>query len=149
MKSKLWFRKQIEEDKVQQLTIMNLVVEFENASTAKDDLRKAYEECNDIPQEKRVLIDTLLKEESDKYYEMHNALIIPGPADILQAAKHRKTTEIRKGGHDCERLTHEYRKIIEDASEDDHFTRGPWLSAVHYLVAEGGITIGCFDDMKT
>ncbi|GKE06327.1 hypothetical protein Tco_1398345 [Tanacetum coccineum] len=66
--------KQIEEDKVRQLAIMNLAVEFENAIIAKDDMRKAYEECNDISEEKRALIDTFLKEESDKDYEMHNAL---------------------------------------------------------------------------
>ncbi|GKD04968.1 hypothetical protein Tco_1179942 [Tanacetum coccineum] len=71
---KAMVQKQIEEDKVRQLTIMNLTVEFENASIAKDDLRKAYEECNDIPKEKRALVDTFLKEESDKDYEMHNAL---------------------------------------------------------------------------
>nr|GEX12130.1 hypothetical protein [Tanacetum cinerariifolium] len=46
--------------------------------------------------------------------------------------------------------TQEYvRKITEEASEDDHFTRGPWLSAVQYLAAEGSITTGCFGDMKT
>nr|GEY76718.1 hypothetical protein [Tanacetum cinerariifolium] len=41
------------------------------------------------------------------------------------------------------------RKITEEASEDDHFTRGPWLNAVQYLAAEGSITTGCFGDMKT
>ncbi|GJW20305.1 transposase, MuDR, MULE transposase domain protein [Tanacetum coccineum] len=41
------------------------------------------------------------------------------------------------------------RKINEEASEDDHFTRGPWLSAVQYLAAEGSIATGCFGDMKT
>ncbi|GJY22430.1 hypothetical protein Tco_0396088 [Tanacetum coccineum] len=46
---------------------MNLAVEFENASIAKDDPRKAYDECSDIPQEKRALIDTFLKQESDTY----------------------------------------------------------------------------------
>nr|GEW15035.1 hypothetical protein [Tanacetum cinerariifolium] len=45
-----------------------------NASIAKDDLRKALDECNDIPQEKRALTDTFLKQKSDKGYEMHNAL---------------------------------------------------------------------------
>ncbi|GJX04629.1 hypothetical protein Tco_0190545 [Tanacetum coccineum] len=30
---------------------MELAVRFGNASTAKEDLRKAYEKCNDIPQE--------------------------------------------------------------------------------------------------
>ncbi|GKC61008.1 hypothetical protein Tco_1088606, partial [Tanacetum coccineum] len=68
MKSKLG----IEEDKVRQLVIMNLSVEYNNACTAKDELRNAYEKCTDIPQEKRVLINTFLKQESDKDYEMHN-----------------------------------------------------------------------------
>nr|GEU57718.1 hypothetical protein [Tanacetum cinerariifolium] len=46
--------------------------------------------------------------------------------------------------------THEYvRKITDEASEDDHFTHGPWLSAVQYLAVEGSITTGCFGDMKT
>ncbi|GKC16949.1 transposase, MuDR, MULE transposase domain protein [Tanacetum coccineum] len=76
--------------------------------------------------------------------------IIPGPAGILQAAKLCKTTKIREGGHNCEMSTHEYvRKITEEASEDDHFTCGPWLSAVQYLAAEGSIATRCFGDMKT
>nr|GEV18583.1 hypothetical protein [Tanacetum cinerariifolium] len=33
-------------------------------------MRKAYERCNDIPQENRALIDTFLKQESDKDYEI-------------------------------------------------------------------------------
>ncbi|GKF96681.1 hypothetical protein Tco_0292502 [Tanacetum coccineum] len=37
----------------------------------KDDLRKAYGKCNDIPQESRALIDTFLKEGSDKDYELN------------------------------------------------------------------------------
>nr|GEZ89374.1 hypothetical protein [Tanacetum cinerariifolium] len=142
--------KQIEKDKVRQLAIMNLAVQFKNASIAKDDQRKAYEECNGIPQEKRALIDTVVKEESDKDCEMHNDLIIHDPAGILQAAKLRKTTEIREGSYDYEIPTQEYvREIVEDTSKDNHFTRGPWLSTVQYLAAEGGIIIVCFGDMKT
>ncbi|GKB37098.1 hypothetical protein Tco_0882040 [Tanacetum coccineum] len=67
-------QKQIEEDKVHQLAIMNLAVEYDNACTSKDELQNAYEKCTDIPQEKRVLIDAFLKQESNKDYEMHNAL---------------------------------------------------------------------------
>ncbi|GJT87350.1 hypothetical protein Tco_1069067 [Tanacetum coccineum] len=51
-------QKQIDEAKVRQLAIMNLAVEYDNACTAKDDLRKAYEECNDIPQEKLFILDS-------------------------------------------------------------------------------------------
>nr|GFB79143.1 hypothetical protein [Tanacetum cinerariifolium] len=37
--------KQINEDMVHQKAILNLVLQFDNACTAKDDLRKAYEKC--------------------------------------------------------------------------------------------------------
>nr|GEW63200.1 hypothetical protein [Tanacetum cinerariifolium] len=57
-------QKQIDEDMVRQKSIMNLALQFDNACTAKDDLRKAYEKCNNIPQESRALIDTFLKEAS-------------------------------------------------------------------------------------
>nr|GEX84992.1 hypothetical protein [Tanacetum cinerariifolium] len=76
--------------------------------------------------------------------------ILPGPAGIVQAAKLRKTIDIREGGHECVTPTHEYvRKIIEDTSEDDHFTLGSWLIAIEYLNTEGGSESGCFDDIKT
>nr|GEV89470.1 hypothetical protein [Tanacetum cinerariifolium] len=69
---------------------------------------------------------------------------------ILQAMKLHKTAKIREGGHDCEISTQEYvMKIIKDVSDDDHFTRDVWLSAVQYLDIERGIAIGCFSDMKT
>ncbi|GJU26853.1 hypothetical protein Tco_1165474 [Tanacetum coccineum] len=64
--------------------------------------------------------------------------------------KLRKTTEIREDAHECVIPPQEYaRKIIEDASEDDHFMHGPWFSVVQYLDVEGGITSGCFGDIKT
>ncbi|GKB05465.1 hypothetical protein Tco_0833660 [Tanacetum coccineum] len=71
---KVMVEKQIEEDKVRQLAIMNLAVEYDDACGAKDDVRKAYEECNHIQQETRALIDTFLKEGSNKDYDMHNSL---------------------------------------------------------------------------
>ncbi|GJW36116.1 hypothetical protein Tco_0059036 [Tanacetum coccineum] len=57
-------QKQIDEDNIHQQAIIDLTVQFDKASTTKDDMRKAYEECKDIPQEIRVLIDTFLKDES-------------------------------------------------------------------------------------
>nr|GEU52279.1 transposase, MuDR, MULE transposase domain protein [Tanacetum cinerariifolium] len=66
--------KQIKEDRDRQMAITNLAHEFDNACTAKDELRKAYEECRDIPLEQRALIENFLKIESDKDYKMHNAL---------------------------------------------------------------------------
>ncbi|GJU20859.1 hypothetical protein Tco_1154201 [Tanacetum coccineum] len=75
--------KQIEEDRGRQLVIMNLAHEFNDACTAKDHLRKAYEECRDIPLDQRALIDNFLKIKSDLNYEMNNAL-------LLKAAKLEK-----------------------------------------------------------
>ncbi|GKA66807.1 hypothetical protein Tco_0766615 [Tanacetum coccineum] len=63
-----------DEDIIRQKAIIKLAVQFDNASTAKNDLRKAYEKCNDIPQESRALIDTFLKQESDKNYKMNLAM---------------------------------------------------------------------------
>nr|GEW81284.1 hypothetical protein [Tanacetum cinerariifolium] len=57
-------QKLIDEDMVHQKAILDLALQFDNAYTAKDDLRKAYEKCNHIPQDSRALIDTFLKEGS-------------------------------------------------------------------------------------
>ncbi|GJX91581.1 reverse transcriptase domain-containing protein [Tanacetum coccineum] len=44
--------------------------------------------------------------------------------------------------------TQEYvRKINEHVFEDDHFTLGPWLSAVAYLHGEGLMASSCLGDM--
>nr|GEW89620.1 kinesin-like protein KIN-7D, mitochondrial [Tanacetum cinerariifolium] len=40
--------------------------------------RKAYEKCNNIPQESRALIDTFLKDESDKDYELNLSIAVSG-----------------------------------------------------------------------
>ncbi|GJZ39934.1 hypothetical protein Tco_0586497 [Tanacetum coccineum] len=61
-------------DKARQNAILELTVQFHNACTAKDDMKKAYEKCNDIPQESRALIDTFLKEKSYKDYEINLAI---------------------------------------------------------------------------
>ncbi|GJS23055.1 hypothetical protein Tco_0451687 [Tanacetum coccineum] len=54
--------KQIEEDKFRQQTIMNLAMQYDNACTTKDDLRNAYENCNDIPQDIRDLIEDRVRQ---------------------------------------------------------------------------------------
>ncbi|GJV38014.1 protein phosphatase [Tanacetum coccineum] len=58
-------QKLIDEDMVRQKAILDLALQFDNACTTKDDLRKAYEKCNDISQESRALIDAFLKKRSD------------------------------------------------------------------------------------
>ncbi|GJS38930.1 hypothetical protein Tco_0563973 [Tanacetum coccineum] len=52
----------INEDKGRQDVLLNLAFQFEDSCAVRDNLRKAYEKCNDIPQESRALICTLLKE---------------------------------------------------------------------------------------
>ncbi|GJV95636.1 GPCR kinase [Tanacetum coccineum] len=64
-------QKLIDEDKVHQNAVLDLALQFKNSCTAKDDLKKAYEKCNDISQESRALIDAFLKEGSDKDYELN------------------------------------------------------------------------------
>nr|GFA58241.1 hypothetical protein [Tanacetum cinerariifolium] len=78
-------QKQIDEDMVCQKATLDLALQFDNACTAKEDLRKAYEKCNDIPQESRALIDTFLKEGSDKDYERNLSMYGKG--------ENRKTNE--------------------------------------------------------
>ncbi|GKA22053.1 hypothetical protein Tco_0708015 [Tanacetum coccineum] len=67
--------KQIQEHQGRQLSIMNLGHQFNNAITAKDELRKAYEECRDIPLEQRAKIENFLKIESELDHQMQNALL--------------------------------------------------------------------------
>ncbi|GJS29081.1 hypothetical protein Tco_0489701 [Tanacetum coccineum] len=64
-------KKLIDEDKGRQNVILNLALQFKNSCTVKNDLRNAYEKCTDISQESRALIDSFLKEGSDKDYELN------------------------------------------------------------------------------
>ncbi|GKE85134.1 hypothetical protein Tco_1558876, partial [Tanacetum coccineum] len=66
--------KQIQEDRGRQIAIMNLGHQFDNVITTKDELRKAYEECRDIPLVQRALIEKFLKIESELDQQMQNAL---------------------------------------------------------------------------
>ncbi|GJV91788.1 hypothetical protein Tco_1539601 [Tanacetum coccineum] len=104
---KVMVHKQIEEDKLHQLAILNLVAEFENVSIAKDNLRKIYDECSYIPQKKRASIDTYLKQESDKDYEMHNA----------HRSRHAKRHEDDGGKHELHRNKAEKEKFIRNYRE--------------------------------
>nr|GEY66753.1 hypothetical protein [Tanacetum cinerariifolium] len=86
--------KQIQEDRGRQLKMMNLAYEFNDASTAKDELRKAYEECGDIPLEQRALIEIFLKIETDLDYEMNNDLLLK--ATMLEKQIRDKTGWIQQ-----------------------------------------------------
>nr|GEV05393.1 hypothetical protein [Tanacetum cinerariifolium]GEV86605.1 hypothetical protein [Tanacetum cinerariifolium] len=68
--------KQIQEDRVCQLAMRNLAHEFNDASTAKDELGKVYEKCIDIPLEQRDLIEIFLKTKAELDYQMNNVLLL-------------------------------------------------------------------------
>ncbi|GJT57955.1 RNA-directed DNA polymerase, eukaryota [Tanacetum coccineum] len=148
---------------IREKAILDLALQFDNACTAKDDLRKAYEKCNDIPQESRALIDTFFKEESDKDYELNLSItcaetstpnqkpirIIPSPAGIIQAAKLLKQRDILLGWDGIVISTQEYmKKVVEDVGEDEDFKSGPWVSATEYVNTNGGIVSGCLGDIE-
>ncbi|GKB75905.1 hypothetical protein Tco_0942800, partial [Tanacetum coccineum] len=61
----------INEDKGHQDVLLDLAFQFEDSCVVSDDLRKTYEKCNDISQESRALICTLLKESSKKDRKLH------------------------------------------------------------------------------
>ncbi|GJR79623.1 hypothetical protein Tco_0150408 [Tanacetum coccineum] len=87
-------QKLIDEDMVRQKEILDLALQFDNACTAKDDFRKAYEKCNDILQESRALIDTFLKEGFDKDYELN--LSMYGKAAKIEKQINAKLVWLRK-----------------------------------------------------
>nr|GEY48208.1 hypothetical protein [Tanacetum cinerariifolium] len=136
--------------------ILDLPLQFDNACTVKDDLRKAYEKCNHIPQESRALIDTFLKEGSDKDYEL-NLSMYEKAAKIekLMNAKlvwlkkkynYRSQTHIGDGAL---MSTQKYvQKVIEDVGEDDDFKSGAWVSATNSANAYGGTVTGCLRDIE-
>ncbi|GJV28679.1 hypothetical protein Tco_1385127 [Tanacetum coccineum] len=61
----------INEDKGRQDALLELAFRFEDSCAVREDLRKAYEKCNDISQDSRALICTLLKESAEKDRKLH------------------------------------------------------------------------------
>ncbi|PWA73610.1 hypothetical protein CTI12_AA260060 [Artemisia annua] len=65
--------------------------------------------------------------------------IIPGPTGIVQLAKRRKQADISEGRQERVISTQEYtRTVLEDVEVDEDFSRGPRLSAVDFVDANGG-----------
>ncbi|GKC39445.1 hypothetical protein Tco_1051829 [Tanacetum coccineum] len=61
----------INEDKGRQDALLDLAFRFEDSCDVRDDLRKAYDKCNDISRESRALIGTFLKESSENDHKLH------------------------------------------------------------------------------
>ncbi|GJU08160.1 hypothetical protein Tco_1124590 [Tanacetum coccineum] len=72
----------INEDKGRQDALLELAFWFEDSCAVRDDLRKAYEKCNDIPRESCALIGTFLKESSKNDHKLH--LSMYGKASWLE-----------------------------------------------------------------
>ncbi|GJX08825.1 retrovirus-related pol polyprotein from transposon TNT 1-94 [Tanacetum coccineum] len=128
-------QKLIDEDKGRQNAILDLALQFENSCTAKNDLRKAYEKCNDISQESRALIDTFLKEGYDKDYELNLSM-------YEKAAKLEKQMDAKLAWLLKNTTTAHKKKVVEDVGEDDDFKSGTWVSATNYVTATGGTVTG-------
>ncbi|GKC11221.1 hypothetical protein Tco_1008003 [Tanacetum coccineum] len=84
----------INEDKGRQDALLELAFLFEDSCAVRDDLRKAYEKCNDISQESRALIGTLLKESSEKDRKLH--LSMYGKAAQLEKQMGAKLAWLRE-----------------------------------------------------
>nr|GEX46905.1 RNA recognition motif domain, nucleotide-binding alpha-beta plait domain protein [Tanacetum cinerariifolium] len=125
---------------VRQKAILDLALQFDNACTAKDDLRKAYKKCNNIPQKSSALIDDFLKEGSDKDYDLNlsmyeNTAKIEKQMNAKLAWLVENTTTAHKSIYVAKMLkekvfildsdealmsTQEYiKKVIEDVGGDD------------------------------
>ncbi|GJV29407.1 hypothetical protein Tco_1385855 [Tanacetum coccineum] len=72
----------INEDKGRQDALLELAFRFEDSCAVRDDLRKAYEKCNDMSQESRALICTFLKESFGNDHKLH--LSMYGKASRLE-----------------------------------------------------------------
>ncbi|GKA12585.1 hypothetical protein Tco_0692131 [Tanacetum coccineum] len=84
----------INEDKGLQDALLELAFRFEDSCAVKDDLRKAYEKCNDMSQESRALICTFLKESSGNDRKLH--LSMYGKASQLEKHMGAKLAWLRE-----------------------------------------------------
>ncbi|GKB36329.1 hypothetical protein Tco_0881271, partial [Tanacetum coccineum] len=109
-------QKLIDEDMVRQKAILDLALQFDNACTAKDDLRKAYKKCNDIPQESSLFGTTRVE---PSFSTPNPVRIIPGTASIVQQAKMLKENVFIFYSDEALMSTQEYmQKVVEDVGED-------------------------------
>ncbi|GJZ14132.1 hypothetical protein Tco_0549362 [Tanacetum coccineum] len=89
----------INEDKGRQDILLNLAFQFEDSCAIRDDLRRTYEKCNDISQESRALIYTLLKESSEKDRELHLSM-----SSSLAITSSRLSSDVSDAGLPSEKV---------------------------------------------
>ncbi|GJR19363.1 transposase, MuDR, MULE transposase domain protein [Tanacetum coccineum] len=142
-------QKQIDEDMVRQKAILDLAMQFDNACTAKEGLRKAYEKF-------RIILDFagIVQLYSSTRVEpspltSNPVRIIPGPAGIVQQVKLLKEKVYILDSDGALMSTQEYmQNVVEDVGEDDDFKSGAWISATNYVTATGGTVTGCLGDIN-
>ncbi|GJQ90139.1 hypothetical protein Tco_0001278 [Tanacetum coccineum] len=138
-------QKQIDEDMVHQKAILDLALQFDNACTTKEDLRKAYEKFfdlddSDIPLVTRVFV---LRSSSSAHvepssYTPNPVIIIPGPAGVVQLSN----SICVEPSSSTPTL-----KVVEDVGEDADFNSGAWVNATNYVNAFGGTVTRCLGDI--
>ncbi|GJY17358.1 hypothetical protein Tco_0388849 [Tanacetum coccineum] len=103
----------IKEDKGRQDALLELAFRFEDSCAVRDDLRKAYEKCNDMSQESRALICTFLKESSGNDHKL--LLSMYGKASWLEKHMGAKLAWLQ------EKYTHHTREeaLRETLEEED------------------------------
>ncbi|GJY79187.1 hypothetical protein Tco_0484988 [Tanacetum coccineum] len=159
-------QKQIDEDMVRQKAILDLALQFDNACTVKDDLRKAYEKSTNLNNENDqwelsldiddfdlrstpVMCPSSSTRVETSPSTQRSVRIIPDPAGIVQLAKLRKQKDVQLGLDGAVMSTQEYmKKDIEDVGEDENFKSGSWVSTTDYVNANGGTMSGCLRDIK-
>nr|GEX41141.1 reverse transcriptase domain-containing protein [Tanacetum cinerariifolium] len=96
-------------------------------NTAGDHRKLQLNELNEL-RDQAYENSLIYKEQTKKLHDgkIKNRIFNVGDQVLLFNSRLKIFSEIREGGHNCEMLTQEYvRKITEEASDDDHFTRGP------------------------
>ncbi|GKB33039.1 transposase, MuDR, MULE transposase domain protein [Tanacetum coccineum] len=138
-------QKLIDEDKGRQNAILDLALQFENSCIAKDDLRNAYEKCNDISQESRVLIDSFLKEGSDKDYDLNLSM-------YGKAAKLEKQMDVKLAWllekyyyHSQESVDEEALREIPEGKTMDEKAREKKIRQNKLMMMNSLWNLGCLD----
>ncbi|GJZ20187.1 hypothetical protein Tco_0556777 [Tanacetum coccineum] len=130
-------QKQIDEDMVHQKAIMDLALQFDNACTTKEDLRKPIT---------RNLSNSICVEPS--FSTPNSVRIIPGPTGLVQRAKLLKENVFILDPDGALMSTQEYmQKVVEDVGEDADFNSRAWVSATNYVNAFCGTVIGYLEDI--
>ncbi|GJT49359.1 hypothetical protein Tco_0975516 [Tanacetum coccineum] len=92
---------------------LSLRLTFEDSCAVRDDLRKAYEKCNDISQESRALICTLLNESSEKDRKLHLSM-------YGKAAQLEKQMELVRGlGKRLQSTPKTYEDALKEMLEEE------------------------------